>query len=76
MTTNVEAGSIVELTVLALDGRRLLVRGILDSPLRFASAVVIFEPAPLQPPPCDHKFVDSTACLKCGWTPPSRKELT
>jgi hypothetical protein len=19
---------------------------------------------------CDHKFVDSTHCLKCGWTPP------
>lgn len=21
-------------------------------------------------PRCDHKFVDSGACLKCGWTPP------
>lgn len=21
---------------------------------------------------CDHKFVDSTCCLKCGWTPPAR----
>lgn len=20
---------------------------------------------------CDHKFVGSTHCLKCGWTPPS-----
>jgi outer membrane murein-binding lipoprotein Lpp len=20
---------------------------------------------------CDHKFVDSTGCLKCGWTPPT-----
>ncbi len=19
---------------------------------------------------CDHKFIDSTMCLKCGWTPP------
>ena len=19
---------------------------------------------------CDHKFVDSTSCIKCGWTPP------
>jgi hypothetical protein len=21
---------------------------------------------------CDHKFVDSHHCLKCGWTPPPR----
>jgi hypothetical protein len=21
-------------------------------------------------PRCDHEFVDSTRCLKCGWTPP------
>lgn len=21
---------------------------------------------------CDHKFVDSTSCLKCGWTPETR----
>jgi hypothetical protein len=21
---------------------------------------------------CDHKFVDSKSCLKCGWTPPPR----
>jgi hypothetical protein len=21
---------------------------------------------------CDHKFVDSKACLKCGWVPPKR----
>lgn len=21
---------------------------------------------------CDHKFVDSTVCLKCGWKPPAR----
>ena len=20
---------------------------------------------------CDHKFVDSNSCLKCGWMPPS-----
>lgn len=20
---------------------------------------------------CDHKFIDSTFCLKCGWTPPA-----
>lgn len=20
---------------------------------------------------CDHKFIDSTHCLKCGWTPPA-----
>ena len=19
---------------------------------------------------CDHKFIDSTRCLKCGWIPP------
>ena len=19
--------------------------------------------------PCNHKFIDSTSCLKCGWTP-------
>jgi hypothetical protein len=19
---------------------------------------------------CDHKFIDSKSCLKCGWTPP------
>ena len=25
--------------------------------------------------PCDHKFVDSTNCLKCGWTP-QRSEVT
>lgn len=23
----------------------------------------------LRPKFCDHKFIDSTACLKCGWTP-------
>jgi hypothetical protein len=22
--------------------------------------------------PCDHKFVDSNHCLKCGWRPPAR----
>lgn len=21
--------------------------------------------------PCDHKFVDSSKCLKCGWEPPA-----
>ena len=31
----------------------------------------------LSPPPhemngCDHKFVDSKSCLKCGWAPPKR----
>ncbi|MEP7304177.1 MAG: hypothetical protein ABJA98_01540 [Acidobacteriota bacterium] len=29
---------------------------------------------------CDHKFVDSRSCLKCGWTPPAadavREETT
>lgn len=24
---------------------------------------------------CDHKFVDSKHCLKCGWTPPERGRL-
>lgn len=23
---------------------------------------------------CDHKFVDSTACLKCGWEPPQDRQ--
>lgn len=23
---------------------------------------------------CDHKFVDSKVCLKCGWRPPRREE--
>lgn len=23
---------------------------------------------------CDHKFVDSTRCLKCGWEPPPKQE--
>lgn len=23
------------------------------------------------PSRCDHKFIDSTHCLKCGWTPPT-----
>ncbi len=23
-------------------------------------------------PPCDHKFVDSLRCLKCGWQSPRR----
>jgi len=22
---------------------------------------------------CDHKFIDSQACLKCGWIPPEPK---
>lgn len=21
------------------------------------------------PKPCDHKFIDSKRCLKCGWSP-------
>lgn len=25
--------------------------------------------AELRPKHCDHKFIDSSACLKCGWTP-------
>jgi hypothetical protein len=25
--------------------------------------------------PCDHKFVDSKHCLKCGWTPPTAEEV-
>jgi hypothetical protein len=24
-----------------------------------------------EPKPCDHKFVDSSRCLKCGWEPPA-----
>jgi hypothetical protein len=24
---------------------------------------------------CDHKFVDSKVCLKCGWTPPPRSSV-
>jgi len=24
---------------------------------------------------CDHKFVDSKHCLKCGWVPPPAKSL-
>jgi len=31
------------------------------------------KPPPPPPPPdkrgCDHKFIDSRACVKCGWTP-------
>lgn len=27
------------------------------------------EGEPRRPKGCDHKFVDSTACLKCGWRP-------
>lgn len=23
------------------------------------------------PATCSHKFIDSTACLRCGWTPPA-----
>ncbi len=26
-------------------------------------------PTPDRTPDCDHKFVDSNRCLKCGWTP-------
>lgn len=26
-------------------------------------------PVPAPPIRCDHKFVDSTNCLKCGWRP-------
>lgn len=26
----------------------------------------------MQQSSCDHKFVDSTRCLKCGWQPPPR----
>ena len=30
-------------------------------------------PAPVAAPRgCDHKFVDSKVCLKCGWAPPPR----
>jgi hypothetical protein len=24
---------------------------------------------------CDHKFIDSTSCLKCGWTPPAAADV-
>lgn len=24
---------------------------------------------------CDHKFIDSNHCVKCGWVPPGRAEL-
>lgn len=26
---------------------------------------------PAVPARCDHKFIDSTVCLKCGWEPPA-----
>lgn len=44
MTTTIEGGCVVEFTVLGLDGRRLLVRGITDGPIRLHSAVVMAEP--------------------------------
>jgi hypothetical protein len=25
--------------------------------------------------PCDHKFVDSHVCLKCGWVPPPNRAM-
>jgi hypothetical protein len=28
---------------------------------------------PTHVPKCDHKFVDSKHCLKCGWVPPNKK---
>jgi DnaJ-class molecular chaperone len=28
-----------------------------------------------RPQRCDHKFVDSNVCLKCGWAPPSAAPL-
>jgi hypothetical protein len=28
-------------------------------------------PRPSTEERCDHKFIDSTHCLKCGWTPPA-----
>jgi hypothetical protein len=24
---------------------------------------------------CDHKFIDSTTCVKCGWMPPANKAV-
>lgn len=41
MTTTVEDGTVIEITVLGLDGRRLLIRGITDGPIRLRSAAVI-----------------------------------
>lgn len=38
---------------------------------------ITFEPcAAVVQAQCDHKFVDSTACLKCGWEPAAQTERT
>ena len=40
---------IIELTVITLDGKRLIVRGILDSPIRLRSSVVDVQALPTTP---------------------------
>jgi hypothetical protein len=44
--------------------------------LRRAADVAFAEdfskPKPSEQNGCDHKFVDSKRCMKCGWTPPAR----
>lgn len=34
------------------------------------------EEHPYPPKRCDHKFIDSVACLKCGWRPPESGATT
>lgn len=43
-------------------------RGVMLSPPHLANALRL---RPVMPTTCDHKFIDSSYCLKCGWTPPT-----
>jgi hypothetical protein len=52
---SIEEGTVIEITVLALNGHRLLIRGITDSPILLRSAAVITLPSESIPDPPPRK---------------------
>ena len=52
------------------DDARVVIFSVLATGLYGNAAIDV----PRLRPACDHKFVDSPHCLKCGWVPPAQSD--